>query len=400
LLFWSLFSNSIIEALFLNSLSPDLIAEFDGNIDLFMSQVANLVGQAPRFDTSTNLLAAANDYARLSIRVDNIAYLGLNLLALCCLVYGLRKVGKGFEARNRFERILLYLLILCSFVAILITLGIAASLLFESLLFFADVSPINFFFGETWSPESSLEGLDSAESSFGLVPLLAGTLLVGVVAMAVAIPLGLSISIYLSQYAGVSTRSIIRPVLEILAGIPTVVYGFIAALAVGPAFANFGDLIGLPISAQSALTAGFVIGIMVLPYITSMSDDALQGVPATTSEAALALGATRAETVFQILLPAAMPGIAAAIILAASRAIGETMIVVMVAGLVPIISADITQPVTTITAQIVALLTGETDFESTKTLSAFALGLTLFAVTLILNLIALSTVKKSEAHHA
>ncbi len=274
-------------------------------------------------------------------------------------------------------------------VAILVTLGIILSLLSETLRFLAKVPLHEFLFGLEWSPQTAIRSDQvGAEGSFGAIPLINGTLLISAIAMAVATPLGLASAIYLSEYASKRARDWIKPALEILAGIPTVVYGFFAALTVAPFIRMTGGQFGLEIASESALAAGVVMGIMIVPLISSLSDDVINAVPQSLRDASMGLGATQSETVRKVILPAALPGISGSLLLATSRAIGETMIVVMAAGLAANLTLNPLEAVTTITAQIVALLTGDQEFDSAKTLSAFALGLLLFILTLCLNVAA------------
>ncbi|HEB90080.1 MAG TPA: phosphate ABC transporter permease subunit PstC [Deltaproteobacteria bacterium] len=319
------------------------------------------------------------------------------LLSTACagLAWAAAKVEPSFPARESTERIIRILLFLSSGVAILTTIGIVLSLLFEALRFFALVSPVEFFTGLSWSPQTSLRS-DQVGSSgaFGAVPVFTGTLLITLVAMSVSIPIGLLAAIYLGEYASPRVRSVVKPLLEILAGVPTVVYGFFAALSVAPMIRRFGESVGLDVSSESALAAGLVMGVMIIPFISSLSDDAIAAVPRAMRDGSLALGATRSETVKKVLLPAALPGIVGAILMAVSRAIGETMIVVMAAGLAARLTANPLSAVTTVTAQIVTLLIGDQEFDSAKTLAAFALGLTLLVLTLGINLIALETVRR------
>ena len=282
-----------------------------------------------------------------------------------------------------------------SAIAIFTTLGIVLSLIFEALQFFQKVSPLSFFTGLEWSPQTAIRADQVGSSgSFGIVPLLTGTALISFIALVVAGPLGLFAAIYLAEYASPRTRNVIKPLLEILAGIPTVVYGVFAALAVAPWLARTGRDIGFHISSESALAAGLVMGIMIVPLISSLSDDIITAVPRTLREGSFGLGATRSETIRQVVLPAALPGIIGGFLLAASRALGETMIVVMAAGLSANLTANPFETVTTVTVQIVSLLTGDQEFDSAKTLAAFALGLTLLAITLVMNVIALRIVDK------
>ena len=308
--------------------------------------------------------------------------------------YGYTRVKAGFRARTQVERAVMGLLLLASLMAILTTFGIVASLLFEAGLFFKDVSPIAFLTGTHWSPASTMAG--DISDNFGAVPLFWGTIYIGaIIAMVVAIPLGLMSAIFLTQYASYRMRNWLKPMLEILAGVPTVVYGYFAALTVAPIIRDFAASMGMANpSTESALAAGLVMGVMIIPFVSSMADDSLAAVPRTMSDGSLALGATRSETIRKVLLPAALPGIVAGVMLAISRAIGETMIVVMAAGASARLSANPFDSMTTVTYQIVQMLTGDQEFNSPKTLSAFALGLVLFVVTLILNIIALRVVKR------
>lgn len=308
--------------------------------------------------------------------------------------FGYTRVRADFRARTHVERAILGLLLAASLMAILTTFGIVASLLFEAGLFFKDVSPIAFLTGTHWSPASAA-GADISDN-FGAVPLFWGTIYIGaIIAMLVAIPLGLMSAVYLTQYASGTIRKWLKPMLEILAGIPTVVYGYFAALTVAPMIRDFAGAIGMENpSTESALAAGLVMGVMIIPFVSSMADDALAAVPRAMSDGSLALGATRSETIKRVLLPAALPGIVAGVMLAISRAIGETMIVVMAAGASARLSANPFDTMTTVTYQIVQMLTGDQEFNSPKTLSAFALGLVLFVVTLILNIVALRVVKR------
>jgi phosphate transport system permease protein len=286
------------------------------------------------------------------------------------------------------------LLILCSTIAILTTIGIVMSMIFETLNFFEVIPPADFFFGLTWEPGYTAGGEDVHIGEFGVIPLIAGTLYVAFIALLVAVPVGLLSATYLAEYASPKFRATAKPLLEILAGIPTVVYGFFAALTVAPFFRDVGESIGLDVSSESALAAGMVMGIMIIPFVSSLSDDVITAVPQSMREGSLGLGATRSETVRRVILPAALPGIVGGVLLAVSRAIGETMIVVMAAGLGSNLTANPLEAVTTVTVQIVTLLVGDQEFDSAKTLAAFALGLVLFVMTLCLNIVALHVVRK------
>lgn len=318
------------------------------------------------------------------------------LLGFACGALAFLRLRPDFAARTQVERTIMGGLLLASLVAIFTTLGIFVSLLFETARFFQMVNPIEFLFGTHWSPDPMSPIGASTADNYGAVPLFWGTIFIGaIIAMIVAIPLGLMSAIYLTQYAKPTVRRWIKPVLEILAGVPTVVYGYFAALTVAPAIRDFGHAIGIAsASSESALAAGLVMGIMIIPFVSSMADDSITAVPQAMRDGSLAMGATTAETIRQVVVPAALPGIVAGVMLAVSRAIGETMIVVMAAGASARLSANPFQSMTTVTFQIVAMLTGEGSFDHPATLSAFALGMVLFLVTLSLNFIALRVVKR------
>jgi phosphate transport system permease protein len=322
--------------------------------------------------------------------------IGLALAATLAFAGGLfafTRVKPDFRARTQVERAVTLTLLVASLIAILTTIGIVASLLFESIRFFGKVGVFDFLFGTRWSPQAASGGDMKA---LGAIPLFWGTIFIGaIIAMLVAIPLGLMSAIYLTQYAAANTRRWMKPLLEILAGVPTVVYGYFAALTVAPIIRQFGDMLHIPgTSSESALAAGLVMGIMIIPFVSSMADDSLAAVPQAMRDGSLAMGATKSETIRRVLVPAALPGIVGGVLLAVSRAVGETMIVVMAAGLAANLTANPFASVTTVTVQIVQLLTGDQEFDSAKTLAAFALGLVLFIVTLLLNIVALSVVKR------
>ena len=309
--------------------------------------------------------------------------------------WGWRRIRPELTARDRVETALLVALFIASIIAILTTVGIVLSLVVETFRFFQLVSPFEFFFGLEWSPQIALrEDQVAASGAFGAVPVFAGTLLITVIAMLVAGPIGLMSAIYLAEYAHPRVRAVIKPLLEILAGIPTVVYGFFAALVLAPGMRNLGVDLGLTISSESALAAGLIMGIMIIPFVSSLSDDIMTAVPMSLREGSYGLGATSSETIKRVILPAATPGIVGGFMLAISRAIGETMIVVMAAGLAANLTANPFEAVTTVTVQIATLLVGDHEFDSEKTMAAFALGLTLFIVTLALNVVALRVVQK------
>ncbi|WP_136162763.1 phosphate ABC transporter permease subunit PstC [Sphingomonas flavalba] len=338
--------------------------------------------------------ALAPAYRAAQARFDGIATVLALILAFAGGAYAFTRVRPDFRARTRVERAVMATLLVASLIAILTTVGIVASLLFESWRFFSMVSPVDFLFGLRWSPQSAV--IAGQTNQFGAIPLFWGTIFIGaIIAMVVAIPLGLMSAVYLTQYAGPRLRAWMKPALEMLAGVPTVVYGYFAALTVAPALRDFAAAVGIPgASSESALAAGVVMGIMIIPFVSSMADDSITAVPAAMRDGSLAMGATQSETIRKVLIPAALPGVVGGVLLAVSRAIGETMIVVMAAGLAANLTANPFASVTTVTTQIVQLLTGDQEFDSAKTLAAFALGLVLFVITLLLNIVALRVVKK------
>jgi phosphate transport system permease protein len=324
------------------------------------------------------------------------------LLSVAGAMLGLRMIAPRFRARNRVEQVMLTALIVCSSIAILTTVGIILSMLSETVHFFQAVPAWKFFFGTVWDPRFAAAGASDTGGQFGLIPLLLGTLYIGLVAMLFAVPVGLFAAIYMAEYASNHLRSVTKPLLEVLAGIPTIVYGFFALTTVGPFLRDIsakisgiatGDVASF-IQAQSVLTAGFVMGIMLIPYVSSLSDDIITAVPRSLRDGSLGLGATRSETVKNVILPAALPGIVGALLMTASRAVGETMIVVLAAGVAARIQFSPFEPMTTVTVKIVNQLTGDLEFTSPQTLVAFALGITLFIITLCLNIYALYIVRK------
>jgi phosphate transport system permease protein len=341
--------------------------------------------------------AALVDPFRSALRTyDTIGLVLTVLLGFAGGAYAFLRLRPDFTARTRVERSVMAVLMLASLVAVLTTLGIFLSLLFETVRFFGMVSPIDFLFGTHWSPDPMSAARGGNGDDFGALPLFWGTIFIGaIIAMIVAIPLGLMSAIYLTQYASRGLRRWMKPLLEILAGVPTVVYGYFAALTVAPAVRDFGQAIGISsASSESALAAGLVMGVMIIPFVSSMADDSIAAVPQAMRDGSLAMGATTSETIRRVLIPAALPGIVAGVMLAVSRAIGETMIVVMAAGAAARLTANPFESMTTVTFQIVAMLTGEGSFDHPATLSAFALGMVLFVVTLTLNFVALRVVKR------
>ena len=396
ILVWIALQGPAIDGLILQSLpDPMLDAASSSERQLILSEIKQIAGGQVFGDPAPEVLAAAERYKSWNA-LAGWAMLAFGLsAAILGLGWAKRYIAPDFRARTNVERIVTVLMILCSLAAILTTLGIVLSLLFEALRFFRLVPWYEFFFGLNWEPQIPIRDDQVAGlGAFGAVPVFLGTIQIAFLAMLVAVPIGLLSAIYLSEYASYRFKSVVKPVLEILAGIPTVVYGFFAVLTVAPAMRSFGAMIGLDIAPNSAMAAGAVMGIMITPFGSSLSDDALSAVPHTMREGAYGLGATKAETIVSVLLPAALPGIVGGILLAASRAIGETMIVVMAAGLIANMTANPFEAVTTVTVQIVTLLIGDTEFDSPKTLAAFALGLVLFAITLVLNVVALRVVRK------
>lgn len=392
---WAVFSPGVTHWYAVSQIPTDVLQSLD-QIGL-NTQLQRIRDIASGYGVTGELLpfeqAAGENLGRfqlLSFLILIAATAGLGVLGL---LFARRRISARLRARNEVERAVSWLLIACSAVAILTTVGIVASLVSEALRFFTFVNPLDFFFGTVWAPKFSSTGGGDA-GKYGLLPLLSGTLMISVIAMLVAVPIGLMTAIYLNQYAHKSVRAVVKPIIEILAGIPTIVYGFFALVTVGPFLRDFGNMLGLSVSATSALTAGLVMGVMIIPFISSLSDDILSQVPRSLRDGAYGLGATQSEAIRNVLLPAALPGIVGAFLLAVSRAIGETMIVVLAAGNAPILRGNPLEPVSTITVSIVNQLTGDTDFTGPQSLVAFALGLTLFVMTLCLNIVALYIVRR------
>jgi phosphate transport system permease protein len=393
---WSMVEPHIAEWLLVSNLPESSRALDLDRLSLLVLDVKNLAsGNIVSRDVDPALQAAAEGYNRFRLLSQIAMIVVAGMIGVFGIQRALRAVSPSHRARNQVEKIVRGIMLAASTVAILTTLGIVLSLLFEALRFFAQVPFFDFLFGLHWSPQTALRA-DQVGSSgaFGAVPLFAGTFLITVIAMCVATPIGLFSAIYMSEYATPRFRATAKPMLEILAGVPTVVYGFFAALTVAPFFRGIGESIGLSVSSESALAAGAVMGIMIIPFVSSLSDDVMNAVPQSLRDGAYALGATKSETIKQMIFPAALPGIVGGMLLAVSRAIGETMIVVMAAGLAANLTANPLEAVTTVTVQIVTLLIGDTEFDSPKTLAAFALGLVLFVVTLGLNVVALGIVRK------
>ena len=394
---WSLFEPTIIKVLILNNF-PQIESK-----DLFYEQTLSFFNGNFSGEITNEIKAASIKYSSINIIAQNSKVVIITAALIGSLTFAYRKIQNNNKARDDVEIILKVLLFTSSLVAILTTVGIIVSLLFESLKFFSTINIFEFIFGTSWSPQRAFvrdasaitpEELLELQDAFGSVPLFAGTAFIALIAMCVAVPIGLFSGIYLAEYASTKVRKYSKPIIEILAGIPTVVYGFFAALTVGPFFRTLGESLGLTVSSESALAAGLIMGVMIIPYISSLSDDVINSVPQSLREGSYAIGATKSETIKKVVIPAALPGIIGSILLAVSRAIGETMIVVMAAGLAANLTINPLESTTTITTQIVMILVGDQEFDSPKTQAAFALGLTLFIATLILNYIALRVVKK------
>jgi phosphate transport system permease protein len=396
LLVWLLAQAPVVDRLLLAGLPEELTAGTSpAQLDLLVATIKNAAAGIVFGQPDPAITAAAERYSALRAGARAALVVVVLAVAIAGLVWARANVAPRFRARDAVERTISFLLVLCSVVAIFTTLGIVLSLLIESVRFFERVPPHEFLFGLNWEPQIAIRADQVAGvGAFGAVPVFWGTIMVSAVAMAVALPIGIFAAIYMAEYATSAIRTMVKPLLEILAGIPTIVYGFFAVLVVSPALRGFGASIGIDVSPTAAIVPGAVMGIMLIPFISSFADDALTAVPQSMRDGAAALGATRSETIRQVLLPAALPGIVGGVLLAMSRAIGETMIVVMAAGLTATLSLNPLDGVTTTTVQIVTLLIGDTEFDSPKTLAAFGLGLVLFLATMALNIVALQTVKR------
>jgi phosphate transport system permease protein len=395
-LLWLSLEPAIIGHLVVSELPPEVQELPEERLALVVNDIRNMVSGnivSSRADSTTRA-AAARYHALQNISSGALTVVVL-ALAIAGVVYGRRSIRRETRARNQFEKVVTVFLIGSSTIAIFTTIGIVMSVLFESIRFFKAIPVTEFLFGLEWSPQMAIRA-DQVGSSgaFGAIPLFAGTFLITLIAMLVAVPIGLMSAIYLAEYARGRLRNAAKPLLEVLAGIPTVVYGFFAALTMAPLVRDAGRALGMNVASESALAAGLVMGIMIIPFVSSLSDDVINAVPQAMREGSYALGATRSETIRRVIIPAALPGIVGGMLLAVSRAIGETMIVVMAAGLAANLTANPLEAVTTVTVQIVTLLVGDQEFDSPKTLAAFALGLVLFLVTLVLNVIALHVVRK------
>jgi phosphate transport system permease protein len=394
LLAWSAYEPTYLHHQIVKYLPASVLEQTDDRVNLVVNNVLLAVNNGNAAE-DPELQDAADAYIE-SRHSSRMLVSGLIvLLGLSGIVFALSRYLTRQHARQRVEAVVRVILLCCSGVAIVTTIGIVLSVLFEAIRFFDSIPILDFMFGTNWSPQTAIRADQVGSSgSFGAVPLFVGTVLISLIAMSIAVPVGLMTAIYLSEYASRGFRNIAKPLLELLAGIPTVVYGFFAALTVAPFIRNLGESVGLNVASESALAAGIVMGVMIIPFVSSLSDDVISAVPQAMRDGSLALGATRSETIKQVIIPAALPGIVGGVLLAASRAIGETMIVVMAAGLAARLTINPLEAVTTVTVQIVTLLTGDQEFDSPKTLAAFALGLMLFITTLVLNVFALHIVRK------
>jgi len=393
---WFLFESHIINIFVLTEITTIEADASSAVVSRILSDIEFLAanGSGKHADNAEMLRAAEKMNTLQTVGTASLI-VAVIAAAITGLIVGTKSISVELRARNYVERVIRIVLLISSIVAILTTIGIVGSLLFEALRFFGKIPFTEFLFGTQWSPQIALrKDQVASEGAFGAVPIFAGTLFISFIAMVVAVPVGLLSAVYMSEYATPKVRAIGKPVLEILAGIPTVVYGFFAALVVAPSVRRIGESWGLDVSSESALAAGLVMGVMIIPFVSSLSDDVIRAVPQSLRDGSYALGGTKSETVTKVILPAALPGIVGGVMLAVSRAIGETMIVVMAAGLTAKLTANPLDAVTTATVQMVTLLVGDQEFDSPKTLAAFALGLVLFCVTLCLNVIALRVVAK------
>lgn len=393
---WLFLEQSVLKSVIVAALPATLLdGALPAQVSLLVSQVQQAASGATFGTPDPAVLEAA-------VRLNEAAAFSrwalpavVVVVAAAIVAFLISRIAVRFRARNLSEMIMRGLLIFCATLSIFATLGILLSLLFEGLQFFARVSPLEFFFGTKWDPQIAIRADQvGSTGAFGAIPVFLGTLTIAVTALFVALPVGLFAAIYMAEFASPQVRNVVKPLIELLAGIPTIVYGFFAVLVISPLLREWAASVGIDMSPTAAIVPGLVMGVMLIPFISSLSDDAITAVPQALRDGSLGLGANKAETITRVLLPAALPGIVGGVILATTRAIGETMIVVMAAGLTANLTANPLDGVTTVTVQIVALLTGDTEFDNPKTLAAFGLGLTLFLATLILNLVAIQIVKK------
>ena len=396
LIIWMIVQGPVTENMMMSGLPDGSLDGLDpGQIALIRSEILQ-ISNGTIFGTPDQWkLDAAERLNRMNATASWMMVLAIALLVLGALIFARSRVSADFRARQGVESIVLGLMIACSTIAIFTTVGIVFSLVFESIAFFRLIPLHEFLFGLKWEPQIAIRTDQIAGAgAFGVIPVFVGTLVIMTIALFFAVPIGLFSAIYLNEFASHRMRVVIKPVLEILSGIPTIVYGFFAILTVAPFLRETGADLGLSLAPNTALAAGSVMAIMLIPFISSFADDALSAVPRALRDGSLALGATRAETMLKVQFPAAIPGIVGGVLLAVSRAIGETMIVVMAAGLIAKLTINPLDSVTTMTLQIVTLLIGDSEFDNPKTLAAFALGMLLFIVTLGINVLALSIVRK------
>jgi phosphate transport system permease protein len=396
LVVWSIASGNVLRSMIFSQFATELAGFGPAQRDGFWRDIQAIANGGTAGAVDPLREQAARAFGSLASTSTMLMIALMAAVGIAGFIYAWNAIAPAFRARHRVEAVVKVLLAVSATIAILTTVGIVLSLIAESMRFFSFVNPLDFLFGLTWTPQQMAFRADQVggTAAFGFIPLLTGTLLITFIAMVVAAPLGIMAAVYLSDYATPQVRAVGKPVLEILAGIPTVVYGFFAALTVAPFIRNSGTAFGLDVASESALAAGVVMGIMIVPFVSSLSDDVINAVPQSLRDGSAGLGATKSETIRKVVLPAALPGIVSALVLAVSRAMGETMIVVMAAGLAANLTINPLEAVTTITVQIGTLLTGDQEFDSPKTLAAFGLGLVLFVITLSLNLVALRVVNK------
>ncbi len=398
LFFWSFSDLYFVKFLILSDFKADPTID-KNKLNLIFTEIVSIAEKKFSGQIPQNLVPYAERFLNLNKIFELSKLAVISSTIIFSIFFSYSQILKNIKARESVEKVIRFIMFFCAAIAVLTTIGIVLSLLFESIKFFTVVPIFDFITGTNWAPgrafirDASTETAD-VENVFGAVPLFWGTFFIAAIAMCVAVPVGLFSGIYMAEYAQSKVRKIVKPLIEVLAGIPTVVYGFFAALTVGPFFRALGETIGLDVSSESALAAGIVMGVMIIPYVSSLTDDVINAVPLALREASYSMGATKSETIKKVVLPAALPGIVGAILLAVSRAVGETMIVVMAAGLGARLTINPLEASTTITTQIVTILVGDQSFNNPKTQAAFALGITLFFFTLIINIIALQTVKK------
>lgn len=387
-------ADHIVNTQALTAYDPAILAD-DLRRGAVLRDIVSLSNGQYSGEVGPSLRTAADAYVAWRAWMSAIVVGAGWIFGLLGLSFGLRSLTTAFRARNQVERVVKVVLFCAACVAVLTTIGILFSVLFETMRFFQKVSPLEFLFGLQWSPQIAMRADQGGSSgAFGIVPLVTGTLLITFIAMLIAGPIGLFAAIYMAEYASPRFRAFAKPLLEILAGIPTVVLGFFAALTLAPFVRGWGESLGLNVASESALAAGIVMGMMIIPFVSSLSDDVINAVPQSLRDGSYAMGSTKSETVKKVVLPAAFAGIVSAFMLAMSRAVGETMIVVMAAGLAANLTFNPLEAVTTFTVQIKTILVGDQEFDSAKTLAAFALGFVLFFFTLTLNVIAMQIVKR------